>query len=83
MRSSNWTPSIVPSSDDQDVCLVVDDFGPRGRAYCEADVEATDLETVIQDLFELPSASSASTPLRDGRGIFLPTLPQNSAAGAI
>ena len=50
MRSSNWTPSIVPSSDDQDVCLVVDDFGPRGRAYCETDVEARDLETVVQDL---------------------------------
>jgi hypothetical protein len=52
MRSANWTPSIVPSSDDQDVCLVVDDFGRRGRAYCETDVEATDLETVIQDLLE-------------------------------
>ena len=52
MRSSNWTPSIVPSSDDQDVCLVVDDFGRRGGAYCETDVEATDLETVIQDLLD-------------------------------
>ena len=52
MRSANWTPSIVPSSDDQDVCLVVDDFGRRGRAYCETDVEATDLETVIQDLLD-------------------------------
>jgi hypothetical protein len=48
MRSSDWTPSIVPSGDHQDVCLVVDDFGRRGRAYCETDVEATDLETVIQ-----------------------------------
>ena len=45
MRSSNWTPSIVPSSDDQDACLVVvNDFGRRGGAYCETDVEATDLE---------------------------------------
>jgi hypothetical protein len=52
MRSANWTPSIVPSSDDQDVCLVVDHFGRRGCAYCETDVEATDLETVIQDLLE-------------------------------
>ena len=50
MRSSNWTPSIVPSSDDLDVCLVVNDFGRRGGAYCETDVEATDLKTVIQDL---------------------------------
>ena len=52
MRSANWTPSIVPSSDDQDVCLVVDHFGRRGCAYCETDVEATDLETVIQDLLD-------------------------------
>ena len=33
-------------------CLVVNDFGRRGRAYCETDVEATDLETVIQDLLD-------------------------------
>jgi hypothetical protein len=52
MSSSDWTPSIVPSSDDRDVCLVVDDFGRRARAYCETDVEATDLETVIQDLLD-------------------------------
>ena len=52
MRSSNWTPSIVPSGDDRDTCLVVNDFGRRGRAYCETDVEATDLETVIQDLLD-------------------------------
>ncbi len=52
MRRSNWTPSIVPSGDEQDVCLVVNDFGRRVRAYCETDVEATDLETVIQDLLE-------------------------------
>jgi hypothetical protein len=52
MRSVNRTPSIVPSSDDQDVCLVVDHFGRRGRAYCKTDVKATDLETVIQDLLE-------------------------------
>ena len=52
MRSANWTPSIVPSSDDQDVCLVVDHFGRRGCAYCETDVEATDLETVIHDLLD-------------------------------
>jgi hypothetical protein len=52
MRSANWTPSIVPSSEDEDVCLVVDDFGRRGRAYCETDVETTDLETVIHDLLD-------------------------------
>ena len=45
-----WTPSIVPNADDQNVYLVVDDFGRIGRAYREADVEETDLETVIADL---------------------------------
>jgi hypothetical protein len=52
MRKSTWTPSIVPSGDDHDVYLVLDDFGRRGQAYPETDVEATDLETVILDLLE-------------------------------
>ena len=52
MRKSNWTPSIVPNSDDQNVYLVVDDFGRSGRAWREADVENTDLETVILDMLE-------------------------------
>ena len=46
----NWTPSIVPTGNDQTVYLVADDFGKHGRAWREADYEATDLETVIQDL---------------------------------
>ena len=50
MRDTDWTPSIVPGDEDRDVCLVVSDFG--GRAWCETDVEATDLETVIQDLLD-------------------------------
>lgn len=52
MRRSGWTPSIVPNGDDQNVYLVVDDFGRNGRAWREADVEATDLERVILDLLE-------------------------------
>ena len=52
MRRSNWTPSIVPNDNDRDVYLVVDDFGRIGRAWREADVEATDRETVILDLLE-------------------------------
>jgi hypothetical protein len=52
MRDTDWTPSIVPGDDDRDTCLVVSDFGRRGRAWCETDVEATDLETVIQDLLD-------------------------------
>jgi len=50
MRKSNWTPSIVPNDNDRDVYLVVDDFGRNGRAWCEADVDATGRETVILDL---------------------------------
>jgi hypothetical protein len=52
MRKSSWTPSIVPRGDDQNVYLVVDDFGRNGRVYREADVETTDLETVITDLLD-------------------------------
>jgi hypothetical protein len=52
MRDTDWTPSIVPGDEDRDTCLVVNDFGLRGRAWCETDVEAADLETVIQDLLD-------------------------------
>ena len=60
MPHANWTPSIVPGGVDQDVCLVVDDYGRQGRAWRETDVEATDLETVIQDLL----AGQYSNPVR-------------------
>jgi hypothetical protein len=52
MRRTRWTPSIVPKHDDQDVYLVVDDFGRNGSVWRETGVEATDLETVILDLLE-------------------------------
>jgi hypothetical protein len=52
MRKSNWTPSIVPRDDDQNVYLVMDDLGKLGRVWREADGEATDLETIILDLLE-------------------------------
>jgi hypothetical protein len=52
MPRTGWTPSIVPKGNDQNVYLVVDDFGRNGRAYREADVESTDLETVIADLLD-------------------------------
>jgi hypothetical protein len=48
MRTPNWTPSIiVPNVHDQNVYLVVEDFGRNGSAYVETDVERTDLESVI------------------------------------
>ena len=52
MRSSGWTPSIVPKDDDQNVYIVLDDFGRSGRAYRETDVERTDLEAVIMVMLE-------------------------------
>ena len=45
-----WTPSIVPGGTDQNIYLVMDDFGRLGRVWREADVEHTDLETVIEDM---------------------------------
>jgi hypothetical protein len=52
MRKSNWIPSIVRNGDDQNVYIVLDDFGRNGRAYRETDVERADLEAVIMDLLE-------------------------------
>lgn len=50
MRKSNWMPSIIPNDNDQTIYIVAEDFGKLGRAWREAEYEATDLETVIQDL---------------------------------
>ena len=50
MRGSSWTPSIVPRWQDQTVYLVLNDYGRQGRAWCETDIERTDLESVISDL---------------------------------
>jgi hypothetical protein len=52
VRGPSWTPSIVPNGDDQNVYIVVDDFGRNGRAYRETDVERVDLEAVIMDMLE-------------------------------
>ena len=61
MRKTTWTPSIVPGGDDQTVYLVAEDFGKLGRAWREADYEATDLETVIEDLL----SGQYNNPIRD------------------
>lgn len=50
MRNSNWTPSIVPGCGDYNIYLVAENLGRLGQVWREADCEATDLETVIQDL---------------------------------
>jgi hypothetical protein len=44
MRRS-WTPSIVPNGNDQTVYLMVNDFGPLGRA-------AGRNKTFFESLFE-------------------------------
>ena len=46
----NWTPSIVPSGDDQTVYLVINNFGNLGAAFPETDVDKADLETIMGDL---------------------------------
>ena len=53
------SPSIVPGAD-QDVYLVADDLGRHGRIWRETEFEATDLETVIQDLI----TGQFSNPIR-------------------
>jgi hypothetical protein len=52
MRKSNWSPSIVPRGDDQNVYIVLDDFGRNGRAYRETAPEQADLQAVIMDMLE-------------------------------
>jgi hypothetical protein len=49
MRSS---PSIVPRENDQDIYLVLDDFGWLGQAWRETDPDDTDRETIIRDLLD-------------------------------
>jgi len=49
MRQSNWTPSIVPTATIRPVIWWrMIQANPAGLV--EADVETTDLETIIQDL---------------------------------
>jgi hypothetical protein len=46
------TPSIVPSGDDQNVYLVMDDFGRNGRLWREAPAEKADLESLVANLLK-------------------------------
>ena len=45
MPRTGWTPSIVPNGTDQNVYLVVNNYGKSGPAFAETDVAETDLET--------------------------------------
>src|SRR5260221_5185568 len=50
MRRSDRSPSIVPPGNDQDVYLVLDDFGGRiGQTWRETNAHATRLETVVAE----------------------------------
>ena len=61
MPRSDRSPSIVPPGNDQDVYLVLDDFGGRiGSAWRETDAEAARLETVIAYLLD----GQYSSPVR-------------------
>lgn len=51
---------IVPGGDDQNVYIVVDDFGRCGRCYRETDVEVADLETFIMDLLSISDQQQGS-----------------------
>jgi len=52
-----FSPSIVPSGEDQDVYLLLDQFGGRlGRAWRETDEADTDLETLIRRIHNTPAA---------------------------
>ena len=44
------SPSIVPEAVDQDIYLVLDDFGALGRSWRETDEAEIDRETVILGL---------------------------------
>jgi hypothetical protein len=52
MRKPGWTPSIVPNGEDQNVYIVLDDFGRNGRCYRETDVERADLEAIVMGMLE-------------------------------
>jgi hypothetical protein len=60
MRTSNWTPSIVPRGDGQNVYLVLDDLGRLGHVWREADDSAAELEAVMLDLL----AGQYKSPIR-------------------
>jgi hypothetical protein len=48
-----FSPSIVPDGADQDVYLVLNQFGERlGRAWCETDEADTDFRTLVRHLLE-------------------------------
>jgi hypothetical protein len=66
----------VPSGDDHNVYLVMDDLGRLGRVWRETDDSAAELEAVILDLlagqYKSQFAWLPSTPPSTGRRTFRP-----------
>ena len=60
MRSK--TPPLAPGepANDVTVYIVLNDFGPLGRAYCETDEDEADEETVVENILN----GQYSHPLR-------------------
>jgi hypothetical protein len=56
---------------ERDTYLVLEDFGPLGRAWRETDEECTDRETLIRDLLEGDDnpVRIVLTPLKGGPGM--------------
>jgi hypothetical protein len=46
------SPSIVPEETDRDIYIVLDDFGPLGRAWRETDGAQAGRKTLVRDLFD-------------------------------
>lgn len=46
------SPSIVPEESDRDIYIVLDDFGPLGRAWRETDDAQADRATLVRDLLD-------------------------------
>jgi hypothetical protein len=49
MMKRTSSPPLIPGFDFE-VCVVLDDFGPAGRSYREADEEKADRESVIRNI---------------------------------
>ena len=82
-----FSPSIVPSGEDQDVYLLLDQFGERlGRAWRETDEDDTDFEMLIRHLLEgqysNPVRVVASTPRKVGPATYPTTWPTSSESAA-
>lgn len=46
------SPSIVPEETDCDIYLVLEDFGPLGRTWCETNDADTERATLVRDLLD-------------------------------